>query len=118
MNIVFKSTLVAVLLSVSSSTSNSSNLPSLADVYHNMDNYMRHKTLYSSRDDKKFHLVKVKEEYCYGQSDQTYAKIDDTPLSPKYYNIFPWIGDYQTYVIQKANSAVRYFLTISEVRTQ
>lgn len=115
MKTIFKSTLVALLLSVSSSANSSSKLPSLADVYHNMEEYMTHKTLYSKRDNKTFHLVKVTREYCHGQSDQTYAKIDIIPLSPKYINTFPWIGDYQTYVIQKANSTVRYFLTISEV---
>lgn len=115
MKTIFKSTLVALLLSVSSSANSSSNLPSLADVVNHIDEYLEHKTLYSKREDKKYSLLKFKEERSGQVPQQTRAEIVEIPLSPKYYQTFPWIGAYATYKIHPKGSEFVYFLTIAEV---
>jgi hypothetical protein len=108
-------TLVAILLSVSSSANSSSTLPSLSDVANYVDDYMKHKTPYSARDNKKYSLIKLRWDSVDCASDVTLSGLDFSPLSPKYVNSFPWIGAYQTYVVQKSGSLTRYYLTIAEV---
>ncbi len=116
MKIIFKSTLVAVLLSASSFVSSNATLPLVSDVAEHVDEFMKHRTLYSKRDDKKYSLVQLKwGETSENVSEKTVVRLDNIPLSPKYYQNFPWIGKYQTYVVQKAGETSLYYLTIAEV---
>ena len=115
MNIIFRSTLFAFSLTVCSFTDSNADLPLESDVANNVDNYIRYGTLYSQRDDKKYSLVRMKQEGGYKALEKTVVKLEYIPLSPKYYNDFPWIGEHQTYVVQKAGDTTLYYLTIAEV---
>ena len=118
MNIIFKSTLVALLLSTSFSTNTNAadtKLPLLSDVVDNMDMYIRYTYLYSKRDKKKYALVKLKLREVFDVPKKTYAEVGFVPLSPKYHNAFPWIGNYQTYAVQRKGSTICYYLTIAEI---
>ena len=116
MKIIFKSNLIALVLSASSFTSSNATLPLASDVADHVDEFMKHRTLYSERDNKKYSLVQLKWGEISGTvTEKTVVRLDNIPLSPKYYQTFPWIGKYQTYVVQKAGDTTLYYLTIAEV---
>lgn len=117
MNIIFKSTVAAFSLGaflLADSNAGRENLPSISDVVNNLDVYIKNKKFYSKIENKEYTLIKYKVIESSESPKETQAAVEWLPLSPKH-SKFPWIGDYQTYTVQKADSKKIYFLTIAEV---